>query len=543
MGITMREAMRIGGLAHCKVVAGADGLNRTLDAVTVMEVPDVIRWLKRNVLLLTSLYPIKDDEEAIGSLVQRLLLAGSAGLAIKTGQYVKQIPAAIVEAGDRLGLPIIEIDSEATYLDIMTPLMEFILSQTDPGEAHLESFYQWITELAMSGKGVPALIEAVEQMTGHQFSIGTELPSPELRYGIEVAPLTGLQKKQLTAAKRPVRMERMVNRQKLPCLVAPVLLNEELVGDITCRSSERDFHEHDFHVLERTMILIALEFLKAITKSDVEQTFKDNVMADVLQGRVADIAETIEKGRRFGWDLTSHYAVYSIAANRRTTGHEVDTREAIWNPEWKRKLLNKVNAAFRFDKSSVIVTCLQEHIVVLYPYRHCPSRQSAMRPADSMHRQLTDEFEQLSITIGVGRWYPGLDGIHKGYTECCKALQLGRPLRNHGIIHYEDLGLFRILSQCRDSSELESLHAESIGKLAEYDAIHGANLVETLTSYFAHHGSLTETAEKLFVHVNTIKYRLQKIEQLTGCSVNDAEDRLLLHVGLKIRQLLLTETV
>jgi len=281
MGIAVREAMHIGGLARCKVVAGADGLDRTIEAVTVMEVPDVIRWLKGNVLLLTSLYPVKDDEEAIESLVHRLHMAGTAGRAIKTGQYVRQIPDAIIAAGNRLGLPIIEIDKETTYLDIMTPLMEHILSEPRPLEEQPDSYNQWLTELAMSGKGVAALIQAVERLTGSELSVGTELPAPELRYGTEAAPLTVLQKKQLTAAKRPVRMERRFGGQALPCLVAPIMLNEELVGDITYRASNREFRERDMRVVERTMILIALEFLKAMTTADVEQTFKDQFMADV----------------------------------------------------------------------------------------------------------------------------------------------------------------------------------------------------------------------------------------------------------------------
>ncbi|CAG7632280.1 Purine catabolism regulatory protein [Paenibacillus solanacearum] len=541
MGIAVREAMHIGGLARCKVVAGADGLDRTIEAVTVMEVPDVIRWLKGNVLLLTSLYPVKDDEEAIENLVGRLHMAGIAGLAIKTGQYVRHIPDAIVAAGNRLGLPIIEIDKETTYLDIMTPLMEYILSEPRPLEEQPDSYNQWLTELAMSGKGVAALIEAVERLMGGELSVGSELPARELRYGTEAAPLTVLQKKQLTAAKRPVRMERRLGGQALPCLVAPIMLSEELVGDITYRASNREFRERDIRVVERTMILIALEFLKAITTADVEQTFKDQFMADVLQGRVPDVTETIEKGRRFGWDFTSHYAVYCVAVSRRADSSERRIRETAASPQWKRRLLHQARAAFRFDEAGVVITFLKQDMVILYPQAYPPARPTAVRQAEAIHRQLASEWEELSFTIAVGRWHPGLEGIHKGYLECCRVLELGKPLRSSGVIHYDELGLFRLLSESRGSNELESLYAESVGKLADYDAAHGANLVETLTRYFAQNGSLAETAEKLFVHVNTVKYRLQKIEQLTGCSVNDAEARLLLHVGLKIRLLRLSE--
>lgn len=72
MGVTIREAMQVGGLLRCKVVAGESALDKEIQYITVMEVPDVIQWLKGNELLLTSLYAIKDDLQAIQNLVPQL---------------------------------------------------------------------------------------------------------------------------------------------------------------------------------------------------------------------------------------------------------------------------------------------------------------------------------------------------------------------------------------------------------------------------------------------------------------------------------------
>ncbi|TBL69360.1 PucR family transcriptional regulator [Paenibacillus thalictri] len=556
MGVTIREAMQIGGLLRCKVVAGQSGLDRQIEYITVMEVPDVIRWLKGNDLLLTSLYPIKDDKEAIGRLVQQLNEVGSSALAIKTHRYVEEIPEAIIEAGNRLGLPIIEIENEVSYLDIMTPLMEIMLKKSDPDKQQMESFFQWISELAMSGKGIPALIEAVQQMTDNLVTVGSEIPSLErLGKGRNISPLNRAQKRELKSAKRSIRMERMFDDRMTPCIVTPLMLNDELYGDVTCWQTKREFRELDFQVLNRTVLLMALEFQKAITKADVEQTFKDDFLSDVLLGHVQDKMEALEKGKMFGWDLTKNYQILSIAYT--TQGGETENRdhEALWVQEQRRKLLRKVNDIFRFGVHKVIVAIRKELIVVLYPREDevdkrefpltsDPQKGPVMHLAESIRQQLGNEFEELLFTIGIGRFYQGFDGIHKGYMESSKAIKLGRPaLGQKGCIHYEDLGIFRILSQFNDWKELESLYAETVGKLADYDWSNNANLVATLAEYFANNCALSETAEKLFVHVNTMKYRLQKIEQLTGCSVHDAEKRLLLHVGLKIHQILQAENV
>ncbi|NOU92457.1 PucR family transcriptional regulator [Paenibacillus sp. LMG 31456] len=551
MGVSVKEAMQIGGLVNCKVVAGEKGLHRTIDYITVMEVPDVIRWLKGNDLLLTSLYPIKDDPEAIGKLVQQLHDVGSSALAIKTERYVKQIPEVIIEAGNRLGFPIIEIEDEVSYLDIMTPLMELRLNKSDLGKEQLEKFFQWITELAMGGKGIPALIEAVQQMTENIITVGSEVPALEgISWRKVVSPLTRAQKNELRIAKRSIRMDRVLDDQITPCIVTPLLLNDELYGDVTCWQTKREFVERDFLVLDRTVLLMALEFLKVITRTDVEQTFKDDFLSEVLTGNVVDKAEIIEKGKMFNWNLSKDYQVFVIAYSNSAQPIVKHENEALWFQERKRKLLLKVNDIFRFDVQKAIITVRKELIVVLYhrelaaeagmlPYTTDPNNGAIMDLAESARRQLSQEFEELSFTVGVGRFYQGLEGIHQGYKEAVKAIQLGKPISGKtGCVHYEDLGIFRVLGQVNDWKEMEELYSETIGKLVEYDWSNNASLMVTLREYFANNCSLAETAEKLFVHVNTMKYRMQKIEQVTGCSVHDAEKRLLLHMGLKIDQIL-----
>lgn len=101
-------------------------------------------------------------------------------------------------------------------------------------------------------------------------------------------------------------------------------------------------------------------------------------------------------------------------------------------------------------------------------------------------------------------------------------------------VKFDDLGLFRILMECEDRDELSKVHEETIGLLRQYDEQNNINLVGTLRAYFDQDCSLKETSQQLYIHVNTLKYRLQKVYEVTGYNVNLAEDRLYLHVGLKI---------
>jgi DNA-binding PucR family transcriptional regulator len=73
--------------------------------------------------------------------------------------------------------------------------------------------------------------------------------------------------------------------------------------------------------------------------------------------------------------------------------------------------------------------------------------------------------------------------------------------------------------------------------LIEYDERHNSALVQTIDAYFNHHGNISQTAESLFVHRNTLLYRLERIQELTGHDLNQANMRLGLNLALKLWQL------
>ncbi len=63
-------------------------------------------------------------------------------------------------------------------------------------------------------------------------------------------------------------------------------------------------------------------------------------------------------------------------------------------------------------------------------------------------------------------------------------------------------------------------------------ALGGSDLMETLASFLTHHGSWDRTAADLGVHRHTVRHRIRRVEELTGLSLDDPEDRLLLHLGV-----------
>jgi DNA-binding PucR family transcriptional regulator len=86
----------------------------------------------------------------------------------------------------------------------------------------------------------------------------------------------------------------------------------------------------------------------------------------------------------------------------------------------------------------------------------------------------------------------------------------------------------------QDPAELRGFVDQVLGPLVAYDARHQARLVLTLSTFLAHNGNLQATARELSLHVNSVAYRLQRIQAIAGIDLERSEDRLLAQIALKI---------
>jgi DNA-binding PucR family transcriptional regulator len=89
-----------------------------------------------------------------------------------------------------------------------------------------------------------------------------------------------------------------------------------------------------------------------------------------------------------------------------------------------------------------------------------------------------------------------------------------------------------------DPAELERFYEETVAPLAAYDEQYETELVATIEAYLENDGSVTPTAEQLFTHRHTIRYRLERVRELSGHDITSTEGREKLSLGLKAMRVL-----
>ena len=127
------DVLKLSVMRGVRVVAGEEGLFRKVEHVTVMEVPEIKRWLKGNDFLITSFYSVRKSEEDQCALI-RDLADTCCCIAVKTGQYVKTVAESVKRAADEVGLPVLEIPGELAYIDIIVNVMNLIFEEEGNSE-------------------------------------------------------------------------------------------------------------------------------------------------------------------------------------------------------------------------------------------------------------------------------------------------------------------------------------------------------------------------------------------------------------------------
>ncbi len=146
----------------------------------------------------------------------------------------------------------------------------------------------------------------------------------------------------------------------------------------------------------------------------------------------------------------------------------------------------------------------------------------------------------IQVYVGIGSPTDTLQDISRSYSEAQIALEIGRVFEsNHYILSYDTLGIGRLIYQL--PNKLCELFLEEIFKKESIDVL-DEEIIQTIYKFFENNLNVSETSRQLFVHRNTLVYRLDKIERLTGLDLRNFEDAVIFKVAILVNKYLHADT-
>jgi sugar diacid utilization regulator len=358
--------------------------------------------------------------------------------------------------------------------------------------------HERLTRVAVSGEGQPGIAKALHELTGMPVAIedrygnlaawaGPGQPSP---YPKESFAKREHLLRRLMRDSKPVR-----DGERLILLASP---RSDVIGILALVDPGRRADHADLVALEHGATVLSMELARLRGIADTELRLRRDLVHDLLDG--TDDASALSRAEALDYDLRRPHRVVIVEGKGRARAHDA--------------LLSAVRRAMRKTRQEGLVENWSGNVAIV---------TAGQADWEQLRRAIMSDLGGQSH-IGVGGTCARPSELPRSLREAGLALRLQKTLLpGSGACEYPRLGIFRMLAAIPDLTDVEEFVRDWLGSLLDYDARRKAELVRTLTQYLEHGGNYDATAAELSVHKSTLKYRLQRIRELTGVELNDPD--------------------
>lgn len=188
------------------------------------------------------------------------------------------------------------------------------------------------------------------------------------------------------------------------------------------------------------------------------------------------------------------------------------------------------------DKSKDFVFSINERdLVIIKEVRPNVDTRDLEKLARSIADSLSSEAYVNSL-IGIGTVVDGIKELARSFKEAQVALEVGKVFDTEKkIISYDNLGIARLIYQL--PTTLCDMFLREVFKSGSIESLDHETLF-TIQRFFENNLNVSETSRKLFVHRNTLVYRLEKINKITGLDLREFDDAIVFKVALMVKKYL-----
>ena len=303
--------------------------------------------------------------------------------------------------------------------------------------------------------------------------------------------------------------------------------------------------EPDPMLLRLVSNLIALEVERAKAPVRASEAAIADFLTDLLGRRVTDRDNILARAEELGSDLREGATVMVararpqqpeegdwrgrvlVVAERGVRAVERRSLAALVPPGWSaRGEAPGGTAAARAEPEVVIVVPGEDS-------------EPGVRAVAAVQRELEAGLPAYVITVARSRPTRDPVDLHRAGAEALLAANVAEARRLTSL-SFEETGAYRLLlpAMSEDPAELQGFFDETVATLVAYDEQYETELVRTLETFLDADGNVARTAEKLFTHRHTIRYRLDRVRELSGLDVASSDGRERLSLGLKAMRVL-----
>jgi purine catabolism regulator len=507
MAVTVRDLMGDPGMP-LRLLAGQARATQQVRWVHASELEDPTPWLKGGEVILTTGMGVGATPAKQRAYVKRLADAGVVGLGFGLGFTHEKTPKALVTAAETAGVPLFEVPYPVPFIAITEAIFTRVLAEQYDTLQRAVDAEHVLTRAVMEGQGMEGIAASLAGVI-KGWALLLDL------HGIPLASTGRAASQRADAVWQELRDSRpdatsfsvtLVDRGH-HIWVQPVGAQGRVEAFLAVGKPEQP-SQLDRIVAGHALSLFAIEIAKSRAVAEAQRRLQGDFFDELARGEV--VSADVERGlARFGFERDASVVVIAVEGGE---------------PEALARLITDDRSR---TGGGFLVSAHADGVHVLLP-ADPPVDLSAMLEAAGA-RWGTE------LRAGSGSAV-AFDEVARSLREARYALQVCR-LEGWTQAGFEDLGTYRLLLSMTDPDALRAFADSMLAPLDAYDLEHSGDLLASLEAFLEHNARWETAAAHLYVHRHTLRYRMRKVEELSGRDLSSSFDRMEFWLALRARDL------
>jgi sugar diacid utilization regulator/GAF domain-containing protein len=397
--------------------------------------------------------------------------------------------------------------------------------------------HERFTKLSLEGAGIRSILEVVGSLAGGHAALyspdgyrvrGAGEASDGMPPRIHVPTPLG------QAGAREVRIN--AGRPARAMGVVPVRAGSDVLGMLAVAIDEKTVESAGRRrALEHGSTVLALELSKDRAAAEVERRLRGDLVEEILAGGLeADEAERVaHQAERLGHRLPQRAWALVLEPDDDETEAALSARGEL------DRLDAALSGLIRSRLPGTLTVVRSASAVFLVPDEVAPDLATLEKLAGQVLAAAAPVMKPGTASVGIGNLANGVSELARSHVEARQALRLTRRAGGRGrVASYRSLGAFRLLLEVQSPDALRRFVNELLGTLLQYAQSRDTPLLETLEALAAARWVRRAAARQLGIHINSMSYRVERIQALTGLQLDDPETRVAISIALRARAML-----
>lgn len=523
MALTIREAMKFGGLFGAKVAAGEENLDNVIESISVLEVAEssISKWVIENQLYITSFYAIWDDIEMQKIVIQSLINCGCCGLVVcNYNTWIKKFDDRIIRLCNENHFPLLIAREEVSYVEIMNPIINILYQEKETFSApsDFSNIKDDLFNLIINEDDIGIVLNEMVTRLDKKITF-FDIYCQEVYSNKSV----NVRKQEKEYLKQ--HFDRILNACgrlgyasigiKGSKQLAVLIRSRKKLFGVAFIDEEAD-SKKDVEVFVNPLVLsCSLLFSRQGKIQDFRERMIQEYVADLIVWNFPSNETAILRGKEIGFDIEDKNYIVLINMNsiQQASGKQ---KQAEIQDYTKRTAVPKILQYIKEINGGNWLAFRSDTILL---FLNDTENKLDLTRICTRLMQFFGMKDPFSVSIGVSRYFESYTSIPDAYYEAFHTAILGREYLGENRITFPDeVWFFQKLHQMQQDDENVKAAYRLIRPLSEYDAIHETALVRTLWELLEANGNIMAAAQKMYVHKNTMLQRKNRIIALLGYS-------------------------